>query len=256
MPDTIAYFEKGKGKPVVLLHGFCETYEVWKDLIDELSKNYRVLAPDLPGFGRSPLPNQEITIENIAEKLSLWIKDVVKEPVIIFAHSMGGYITLAFAENHRDQLKAFGLIHSTAHADSPEKKENRLKAAEFVKKNGAEPFIKTLIPSLFHQANEKQALVQEAMKTAITTPAETIISYSLAMRERPPRYHLLSDEEIPKLFIAGKYDEVVPLSSSEEQISKIKNGKGVVLENSAHMGMTEEPGSLLKEIKEFLKNIL
>lgn len=257
MPDTITYFEKGKGKPVVLLHGFCETYEVWNNLTDDLAKNYRVITPDLPGFGKSPLPKEELTIELLAEKLSQWIKNIVDEPVVMLGHSLSGYITLAFAENHKDQLKAFGLIHSTAYADSPEKKENRLKAVEFVKKNGPEPFVRTLIPSLFHnnKATEKQPLIQEALRIGITTPAETIISYSLAMRERPPRYHLLADADIPKLFVAGKHDNTIPLSTSEEQIKKIQNGKGEILDNSAHMGMMEEPENMLNVISSFIDDV-
>lgn len=253
MPDAIAYYEWGKGKPVVLLHGFCETHEVWNKLIDPLSKDYRVITPDLPGFGKSPLPEGPLTIELVATKLSDWLKKIVNEPVVLLGHSLGGYITLAFADNHPNQLKGFGLIHSTAYADPEEKKENRLKAAEFVSKNGTEPFVRTLIPSLFNKINseEKVLLIQQAMEMAISTPPGSIASYSLAMRERPARDHLLS-QEIPVLFIGGKYDEVVPLSASEEQINKIKNGKGFILDNSAHMGMMEQPGKTLKIISEFL----
>lgn len=257
MPDLIAYHEIGKGKPLVLLHGFCETYEIWNKIAGPLSENYRVIMPDLPGFGKSPLPKEELSIESVAKKISEWLKATVDEPVTLMGHSLGGYITLAFAKNYPEQLNAFGLIHSTSLADSPEKKENRLKAAEFVRKNGSEPFIRTLIPSLFnkHKIDKTQPLINEVMNIAITTPSETIAIYSLAMRERPDRSKMISQQNIPVFFLAGQYDEVIPFASSKDQIKNIKNGNGSILTQSAHMGMMEEPERTVKEIINFMDSV-
>jgi pimeloyl-ACP methyl ester carboxylesterase len=141
----------GQGKPVVLVHGFGETNEVWKNQIDYLKEKCRLLVPDLPGSGRSELIS-DMSVEGLAEPIHEIIHEENIDECTMIGHSMGGYVTLAFAEKYWNHLNAFGLFHSTAFADSEEKKAARRKGIEFINQHGAFEFLKTSIPNLFSPA--------------------------------------------------------------------------------------------------------
>ena len=128
----VFYRQSGEGSAVVVLvHGFGEDGRVWQNLIDAL-QNYHLIIPDLPGSGQSEMID-DMSLEGLAEALrqlivhetaTIFYKEGEPGSVAMIGHSMGGYITLAFAEKYPSMLKAFGLFHSSAFADSEEKKRN------------------------------------------------------------------------------------------------------------------------------------
>ena len=149
--SQIFYRVTGTGKTVVLIHGFGEDGEIWNEQVDHLKDHFRVIIPDIPGSGKWAVDSWQLTdsIEGYAEIIKAILGEEKIKACTMIGHSMGGYITLAFAEKYPAALNAFGLVHSTAFADSEEKKLARLKSIEFIKANGAYEFLKTSIPGLF-----------------------------------------------------------------------------------------------------------
>jgi pimeloyl-ACP methyl ester carboxylesterase len=244
------YKDQGTGFPLVLLHGFCETHQIWDGLAKELAKDFRVITPDLPGFGKSQLPATPFTMDDIGSRLIDWLaeKKIVK-PVII-GHSLGGYVALAMAEKNPDSISGLGLFHSTAFADSEEKKTNRDKTIAFVQKNGVAPFVETFVPGLFHQ--KENPAIDFVKEIALTTPVDTLISYSLAMRDRPSREGFLRSFRGNVLVVAGMYDSVIPFSMLQH-ISKLTSKTMFCpLENTGHMGMFENGPEAVVAIRKFV----
>lgn len=119
------YTDEGSGETIVLVHGFCEDGSIWNDFKKSLSKNFRVIVPDLPGYRKSTLPQHPLTIEWMADFVhAILEKGNVSNPIII-GHSMGGYITIALTEKHPNLPQKIGLFHSHAFADDEEKKKGR-----------------------------------------------------------------------------------------------------------------------------------
>lgn len=118
----IHFFEKGKGHPLVLIHGFCETGNMWTDFAEALSNEFRVICPDLPGIGVSSIAGDRISLEEVAVSLEEWMEANQVENPIVIGHSLGGYVSLALLELMGNRIKAIGLFHSTAFADDGEKK--------------------------------------------------------------------------------------------------------------------------------------
>src|SRR4051812_6767172 len=141
------YRSNGSGPVVMLVHGFGEDSTVWKHQYEALP-GYRLLLPDLPGSGKTPM-SKDLGMEGMAGVLKQLLVALNIEKCIMIGHSMGGYVTMAFAEKYNSFLAAFGLIHSTAYADSEEKKAARRKGIEFIKENGAFAFLKSVTPNLF-----------------------------------------------------------------------------------------------------------
>src|SRR5258708_17986310 len=149
----IFYRAGGKGKPVILLHGFAEDGNIWNYQFKKLKENFFVIVPDLPGSDLSETLEGKILIEDYADVIkAIADRELLNETqnqFTLIGHSMGGYITLAFAEKYPDLLNGFGLFHSTAYADDDAKKEIRRKGIEFIKNNGVDLFIKNTVANLF-----------------------------------------------------------------------------------------------------------
>lgn len=254
------YAMYGAGKPVILLHGFGEDSAVWLSQIEALQNNFQLIVPDLPGSGESELI-AEADIETYAELIKAIIdkENAISgaERVVLIGHSIGGYITLAFAEKYPQYLTAFGLFHSSAFADTAEKKATRNKAIEFIKEKGAYTFLKTSIPGLFAQQYKDQypekveALIEQAKQFS----PEALIQYYEAMIARPDRVNVLTQFDGPVLFIMGEHDMAVPFESSLQQSYLPKQSHVHILRQSAHMGMWEEPQKANAILLDFLTAI-
>ena len=145
---SIFYQIKGEGEPVVFLHGFCSDHTVWDEFADDLAEDYQVLVMDLPGFGTSDvIPN--ISIAEIAEILKALLDELGWQKITLIGHSMGGYISMAFAKQYADRLRGLGMFHSHPYDDSVDKKSSRQKVIDFIERRGAVLYLKQLIPALF-----------------------------------------------------------------------------------------------------------
>ncbi|MBL0357242.1 MAG: alpha/beta hydrolase [Chitinophagaceae bacterium] len=241
---NICYNVSGSGQPVILLHGFGEDGMVWQSQIEFLQNNFKLVMPDIPGSGQSEfVPNA--TIETYAEVIKELIEiEIQKEKgeVVLIGHSMGGYVTLAFAEKYPRYLKSFGLFHSSAFADPEEKISTRKKAINFIKENGAFNFLKTSTPGLFTQRYKDQhpEKVEALIEAGKQFSPEALIQYYEAMIARPDRTHVLTSFNKPVLFLIGEHDQAIPFESSMRQCYLPAQSHVNILRESAHMGMWEE----------------
>lgn len=248
------YREEGKGLPVVLIHGFAEDSTVWENQIEALKNSYRLLIPDLPGSGRSPSP-PPTTIDSLAEAIKAILDAEDIRQAVLIGHSMGGYITLAFAEKYPDRLKAWGLFHSTAYADSDEKKAGRKKSIEFIRKNGTAAYIRQSIPNLFAEntRHTQPELISSLIHRYIGFNPDALATYQEAMIERPDRTQVLQQSPHPVLFIIGRHDPILPLDASLRQVHMPKLSHVHLLENSGHMGMLEDSARSHRILDDFLR---
>jgi pimeloyl-ACP methyl ester carboxylesterase len=250
--ETLFYKDVGQGKPIVLLHGFLETHQIWDHFTEQLSKEFRVISFDLPGFGKSALPlKTPFSLSEIASRVISCLQELTNEKVSLIGHSLGGYVTLAMIEQEPERFSSFGLFHSTALADSMEKKESRTKTIEFVNRTGALAFTSNFIPPLF--ANPEHESVSFVRKIAIQTSQQTVVAYLEAMRERPDRTKVLQSFNGPILFLAGAKDAVIPHESLKVQAEMAKMGILKVFEGVGHMGMFEASEETLKCLTTFLR---
>lgn len=266
------YRDLGAGTPVLLLHGFAEDGAVWDEVAKRLSATCRVLIPDLPGSGRSMLGDGPATLANSGkqephedavsmESLTGVLKKLLDaeaiERCVVIGHSMGGYITLAFAESHPERVWAFGLFHSTAYADSEEKKMGRRKSIEFIREYGADPYIRQSMPNLFAAATreERPVLVENMIRRYSAFPAASLIAYLQAMMQRPERLSVLERFPRPVLFIIGEKDQVVLPEQSLKQAHLPRIAEVRLLPDAGHMGMLEDAEAGSNMIQQFVNFI-
>ena len=253
----------GAGQPLVFLHGFAEDMDVWKYQLDELQKDYRLIIPDLPGSGKSD-PIEDMSIEGMADCIKQIVDhELAANPeqnagkVIIIGHSMGGYIVLAFAEKYPAVLRGFGLFHSTAFADTEEKKATRRRGIAFMQLQGSAAFIKQSTPNLFTEEYriENSAVIDEMITRYSNFDPQVLADYYEAMIQRPDRTAVLLSFTKPILFIIGKQDKAIPFEDSMKQCHLPQMAVVQILEKSAHMGMWQEKEKTNQALLSFLQTV-
>jgi pimeloyl-ACP methyl ester carboxylesterase len=254
----IFYTVEGSGNTVVLIHGFGEDDKIWHDQAIFLKEHCQLIIPALPGSGKSGLlQKRPVTIEDYAECIKALLDDEGVEKCILLGHSMGGYITLAFAQNYAEYLLGFGLVHSTAFADSEEKKTTRLKGIKMLEEYSAYSFIKNTTPNLFSaefkklQSEKVSALIKEGKNFS----KEALIQYYNAMMNRLDRTEVLKNAKVPVLFVIGSEDTAAPLADLLNQVHLPKVSHLHIINGVGHISLMEAPEQLNNYLLEFIESL-
>lgn len=248
----IYYTDAGKGRAVVLLHGFMESHHIWKDYAKNLSTRYRVICIDLPGHGKSDCFGYVHSMELMADAVNAVLEKLNLRKIFLTGHSMGGYAALAFAEKYPDKVKGLCLFHSTAAADSDERKENRNRALEIVKKNHKK-FINQIIPLWFAKENREyyKEAIDELKRDALLTPKQGIIAAIEGMKIRIDREMILKFSAFKLFYIIGKKDETIPYAQVKMQTTLPNDCEYMILENVGHIGFIEAKEKCFKALKKY-----
>lgn len=251
----IHYESHGAGRAVALVHGFLGSIEVWKYIVPELAKRYRIILIDLPGHGSSDNYGYTHKMELMADAIKAVMNHLLLRRYVVIGHSMGGYAALAFAEKHPDNLRGLVLFHSTSFADNEQKIIDRNKAIK-VAKRSKEKYLKESLKKLFYPPNIKHhpELLTMIKQIANSMTTQGITAALEGMKIRKNSEVVLHFSNYPVLFIAGKQDVIIPNETNKEQWVIPKDHSLVLLENSAHMGFYEEPEMIIKGLLPFLKH--
>ncbi|OYT17770.1 MAG: alpha/beta hydrolase [Bacteroidetes bacterium 4572_77] len=249
----LSYKVEGRGEVLVLLHGFMEDLNMWNHFSVELAKKYTVLSIDLPGHGNSDNFSDAHTMPFVAKM----VKDVLDQEniakCVLVGHSMGGYVSLAFARLFPKMLHGLGLFHSHALSDSAEAKENRDRTIKLVEQKKSS-FINSFIPSLFAPENQTKYKEQINHQIAIANAMSPkgITSALAGMKERASGLDVLTEARFPVLFILGKHDNRVLLENGIAQASLANTAQINILGDSAHMGWLEDQHKCVSIIRGFV----
>jgi pimeloyl-ACP methyl ester carboxylesterase len=255
--SPIFYRSIGDGPAVVLLHGFGEEGSIWKNQYENLD-GVRLLVPDLPGSGKSPSVN-DMTMEGLADAVHALVRGVLPgEQIILVGHSMGGYIALAYAEKYAETLAGLGLFHSSAFADSDEKKDTRRKGIAFINENGAQAFLKTTIPNLYAPATREKypSWINGHISSTHNFSGAALVSYYESMMKRPDRTAVLKNARVPVLLVLGKFDSAVPLEDGLKQTHMADLSYIHILGEAGHMGMIEAKEEANRILQDFINQTL
>jgi pimeloyl-ACP methyl ester carboxylesterase len=238
----VSYSVRGRGLPIVLLHGYLEAGEVWEPLSERLEGEFRMIAPDLPGHGDSGIRGEVHTMEFLAAAVKEVIKDAGEKKVMMVGHSLGGYVTLAFVEMFPELLSGYVLFHSHPHADTPEAIERRNREIAVVRAGRKNIMYPGNISMMFAKENLKsmKAELERSKKIASRNPGEGIIALLNGMIARPSRQYILEDGRVPLLWILGRHDLYFSPERAMRDTGLPHNAEVVILEKSGHLGFIEE----------------
>ncbi|MCX2681225.1 alpha/beta hydrolase [Galbibacter sp. EGI 63066] len=250
----VFYEDSGSGTAVMLLHGFLENSSVWESLKTVLVKKYRVVTIDLLGHGQTGCLGYVHTMEMMADMVKTVLNELKIRRVVLIGHSMGGYVSLAYAEEHPDDVKGLVLVNSTVRADSEEKKKNRDRAIKAVKQSHKD-FVRMGVSNLFRPKNRRifSEEIKKLKKEALKTPLQGIVAALEGMKVRNDREILLHFTPFRKMMMIGKKDPVLNYNDLIDQIEGTETEK--VEFPDGHMSFIENKVQFIENIKNFLKKI-
>ena len=245
----MAYERRGKGTPLVLLHGFPLDHHLWDDVVPLLEDTFDLILPDLRGFGDSTTVESPYGMDDYASDVAGLLDQLRVDKAAVVGHSMGGYIALAFAKLYPERVSGLGLVSSQVLADPPERKEGRYKSAADVSANGIGSVVETMTPKF--TADEKlQAYARASMERQ--QPAAYIGALK-AMAERPDSSPLLASFNFPMVIVHGDADALIPLDRAREVKSALPNAHLVEISGVGHMPMTEAKEKTAEALRQLLK---
>lgn len=241
-----------KKKTIVFLHGFLENKEMWEDFANTLKDDFHVVTIDLPGHGKSDSIGPIHGMGSASDVVKAVLDHLKVKDFILVGHSMGGYISLTFADLFPDMVKGIVLFHSHGADDSAEVKRNRDRTIELIRESRAE-FISRFIPDLFAPQNQEKfaELIDFQRAEAHQTSKEAIISALKGMRDRNSKLEFMKNTSIPILFVAGKQDSRIPVEKTLSQVQLPKHSELLLLDDCGHMGWAEQKEKTLETVKYF-----
>ncbi len=255
------FVEQGQGTPLVCLHGFPLNHAMWKEQLAGLSYCYRVIAPDLQGFGQSELAtsnSERLTMEQLADDVNALLDVLgITEPIVLCGLSMGGYVAWQFAKKYPSRLKGLIQCDTRAIADTPEGVANRHRLAGLVLENGAEVVSTAMLPNLFAAitSERQQAAISQMRDIIHANSPRTIAAALRGMAERPDVRAWLPQCDVPSLLICGIDDKISTVTEMQEMARSMPRANLVVVPEAGHMAPLENPAVVNAAIVEFIKQL-
>ena len=256
---TIHYIEAGSptGLPVVFVHGFPFSHEMWRDQVNATANNFRAIAYDVRGHGLSDVGDGQYTIEAHVDDLIGLLDHLRITAAVLVGLSMGGYITLRALERNPGRVRAAVLCDTRSEADTNDAKVGRFTSIAGIKKNGSAQFVEGFLnrlfaPESFSKRPDAVAFIRTIMER---TPPLSLTGTLLALAARTDTTTSLAKISVPVLILVGEHDPITPPSASESMHRAIPGSEMHVVAGAAHMSNLENPAFFNETLLAFLKRL-
>ncbi len=253
----VSYYDEGEGDVIVLVHGYLETSEIFHSFARKLADRFRVISVDLPGHGGSDIFGETHTVEFMATAIMDLLENAAPGKIFLTGHSMGGYVTLAFADLFPEKLNGYCLLHSHPFADTPEVVERRKMEIRLIKAEKWGMFFADSIRKMFATDNIEKfsAELKRSKEIARTIPDQAVISVLNGMMIRPSRLSVMEEGKVQCFWILGAMDNYIDWYQIQTRVKLPENARVFILKNSGHMGFIEEEGLAVEKLSEFVSRL-
>lgn len=250
-------FVEGKGGlPVLFLHGFLETGEVWLKWLSDYSLENPVFIPDLPGHGKSPGWDGQSQFSEWAGFLMKSIEHQLGHAAEfhIVGHSMGGYLAFEMARLFPDKVKKLVLFHSTPMPDAPSAIESRQRQINLIEKGRRRLLIKNVGPQMFAPQNRKRLakLGEQLNGLAQSCPADGMIKTLWTIMNRKDFRPVMEKRCKDILWITGGKDPFMPPDHIAEVAEKFPGAHHEHFKDCGHAAFLEKPKEAMAIMRKFL----
>jgi pimeloyl-ACP methyl ester carboxylesterase len=257
MSATIRFDEAGRGPAIVLIHGFPLCRKMWQPQMEELAAaGYRVIAPDLPGYGETPLVGTA-SMDLYADALIGLIDHLGLEKVIFGGMSMGGYVLCNLLQRYPQRVAAALFLMTRAAADDDAGRAHRTTLAAEASKGNLGPIVNAFESILFAPggASKRPELVERVRGWMLATPPEGVAGGLLAMRDRPDMISHLRNFNVPTLVVGAELDVAIALGHSKLLAEQIPNACFEVIPEAGHLANLEQPELFSAVLRDYLASL-
>ena len=260
-----SFVDQGQGEPLLLVHGFPLDHLMWRHQIDFFKSKYRVICPDLPGFGASESLVTEsssevsFSMESIADLL-VDLLDALdcQQPVNFCGLSMGGYVGWQIWRRHASRVKTMIAANTRAAADDDLVRRARLMAAAQVRVSGAGAVADAMVEKLFYLPNDQNPLdvdyIASVHQTIQAAAPSSISAGQIGMSQRIDATAWLSEISVPVLFIGGEFDEITTPGEIKSDADAVGNARFEMISAAGHLTPLEQPAAFNAVVDRFLSH--
>ena len=253
--------DSGDGPAVVLLHAFPCDGRMWEPVQARLAASgLRVIVPDLPGFGQSPLPEDQPALDVVAGTVIDLLDELDVDRCVLGGISLGGYVTMAILRTRPDLAAAVVLCDTKATADPPAARESRERLAGLCL---ADPertgriLEQAVLPGLLGDTSRssRPEVVHLVRGWLDEADAEAVAWYQRAMAVRPDSLDVLSGVDAPTLVIWGDEDSLSPRAEQELMLGVLALGDSQVIAGAGHLANVERPDAVAEALARFVGSL-
>jgi pimeloyl-ACP methyl ester carboxylesterase len=256
----LSYCDVGKGSQTVLLiHGHPFNSTMWQPQVEFLKASYRIVVPDLRGYGKSSLPDgcRETRLETFAADNLALMDTLGIGKFILGGLSMGGQIVLELFRQAPERIEALLLADTFAGLDSAERKQLRFTIADRLEREGMDAYAGEELTKMITPANAIQLpkVAAHVMKMMTTTSP---LGAGAALRGRAQRVDylpMLREIRVPTLVVVGREDGYTPVALAEQLRAGIAGSKLVVIEGAGHMPNLERADDFNGELNLWMRGL-
>jgi pimeloyl-ACP methyl ester carboxylesterase len=248
--NVINFLDQGEGHPVLLIHAFPLNHTMWQPQTAHLSSRFRIIAPDVRGFGES-LPPAPWTIMQVCEELREFAEILELETYALVGISMGGYIALPFTFWFPDKVRQLVLSDTRARADNDGEKQGRTDMMATLVREGKQVLPSLMLPRLLRPDPAPEAV--EFVTSIILENDPAAAMYALmAMRERSDSSMALERINCPTLVVAGEHDAVTRVDECRTMAETIPEGTFLQIPRAGHLSNIDNPRAFNEALDGFL----
>jgi 3-oxoadipate enol-lactonase len=247
----LSFSEQGHGPALVFLHAYPLDHSMWQTQLEAFSGRYRVVTPDVFGFGGSQ-PTRPWTMPEMGEALLELLNHLKIDRCTLAGLSMGGYIAIPFALAHPDRIERLVLAHTRARADIEAEKTARNDMIAALRKEGLGSLPDKIIPRLV-AATASEDVRKFVRDSIMRGSAEACIHAVTAMRDRVDQTANLDKIPCPTLVITGDADAIIKVEDSKTMAAAIPNGELKIIAGTGHLSNLEDASAFNRVIDDFLK---
>jgi pimeloyl-ACP methyl ester carboxylesterase len=249
---AVAYSDDGQGIPLVLLHAFAADRALWRPQIQALSPRYRVIAMDLRGFGSSGSTNGgAVDVDRHADDVAALLAHLKIRSAVVGGISLGGYVSLAFAQRHPHLLRGLLLANTRAGADTDAARAGRRTLAQSLRQQGS-----TAVAAFYGDKLFGPTMDEETRRTIramlLRQNAQGMISALLGMAQRPDRSNFLGRIGVPTLIVSGTADALIPSTESRYMHDRIRGSVFVDIPDAGHLSNMDKPAAFNRALEQFM----
>ena len=260
---TVAYLDSAPGdhasRVVVLLHAFPLGAAMWEGQVKALPPGWRLLAPDLRGYGGStlPEPDENPAIDDYANDVIDLLRELGVTTAVVGGLSMGGYVTFALLRRLPSLAIGVILADTRASADTPEGRANRRSMLALVDREGASGVARDMMPKLLGKTSlQERHDVEPLVRRLIKQQSPAAIRGSLTrMMERPDSLSVIEALQVPTLIIVGDEDALTPPDDARKMQGACPNAELVVIPRAGHLANLEQPEPFNDAVRTFLSRL-
>jgi 3-oxoadipate enol-lactonase len=253
----IAYQILGTGPPVVLLHPFPASHELWLPAAQALVSRYQVILPDLRGHGDSGVGEGPASMEKHASDLDRILDHAEVGRTPFAGVSIGGYVLFEFWRRRRGRVAALALFNTKAPSDSPEARSVRLQAAADVLERGTGPFFESMIPKLLGKTTRESRpdLVDGALRMMRKMSPEKVAQVQRGMAERPDSVPDLKTINVSTLLVTGDEDVLTGPPEADLMRQNVPNSEMKIVRRAGHYSPWEQPAEAGQLLRQFFDSV-